>query len=509
VSSSEEKRLDAMEKAKNDDPHKELSFEELADILELTIKYDVGNKIITFLIGIGTYTDEEQGNILFRAETTTGKSYIPLEIVKYFPEEDVEKIGQASPTSFFHKFGKKMEEEKVVEIDKDGKKKTTKHVYYEIDMSKRIYIFKDMPSEHLLESLRSLLSHDEKNLQIQFTNKNEKSGYRTQHIIIKGYPTFIFCTATSRVLDMQESTRFFVLSPDIEEKKIREAIILLAESHGNKISFAEKLNGEEKRIWLQNRVRDIKAENIRDVVIENPSKIAEDFIKSKKYLQPRHMRDFGRLLSLIKYWTILNCWTRKSENTEKGKIVYANSIDIEVGFILYETICEANEMGISPEIYRFYKQVFEPIDNGTGLTKQQICSAFLEVYHRPLGNRRLEKDIIPNLQASGLIYDVEGTGVGGKPKVYRLSKYMNKKENGEEIKDRGQVTLDSSATPTTLQDKIEMVLNVLAPKIAMSVDEIVQQTNGSIPKEEVPKLLQQLMNNAKIYQPDGYRYMKV
>jgi hypothetical protein len=189
----EEDRLNAMEKALQNDPHKEIQFEELADILGITIKYDIGNKVITFLIGLGTYTDEEQGNILFRSESTTGKSYIPLEIAEFFPSCDVEKIGQASPTSFFHKYGKKMEKEEITdEVDKDGNPKKTTHTYHLIDMSKKIYVFKDMPSDRLLESLRSLLSHDEKELQIQFTDKNEKSGYRTRHIIIKGYPTFIF-----------------------------------------------------------------------------------------------------------------------------------------------------------------------------------------------------------------------------------------------------------------------------------------------------------------------------
>lgn len=503
----EEKRLDAMEKALDNNPHREIQFEELADVLGITIKHDIGNKIITFLIGIGTYTDEEQGNILYRSESTTGKSYIPLEITEYFPQQDVEKIGQASPTSFFHKYGKKTDKEEIVEAGVDGKPKKTTHTYYVIDMSKKIYVFKDMPSDRLLESLRSLLSHDEKELQIQFTDKTEKAGYRTRHIIIKGYPTFIFCTATSHVLDLQESTRFFVLSPDIEEDKIKEAILLLAKRKGNRELFNQQLSQNDKRIWLQQRVRDIKSEGIQDVIIDNPTKIAEDFMKKKEHLQPRHMRDFGRLLTLIKYWAILNCWTRKSEQGKTGKILYANQTDIEVGFILYDTICEANEMGISPEVYRIYKQIIEPVDDGIGLTKQQICSAFLNVYHRPLGNRRLEKEILPNLLACGLIYEVEGTGVGGKPKVYRLSKFMDKKENGQVI-NNGQTFLNPSNS-ISLREKMEIVLGVLAPRIPMTLDAIIKQINGSIPQDEITRILQQLYDDAKVMQPDDYHWQKV
>jgi len=497
-SSDEEKRLDAMEEAEASNPYRELTFEEVDDILSETIKFDSGNKLITFLVMLGTYTDEEQSNVMYRAEASTGKSYIPLEIMEFFPEEDVQKISYASPTSFFHKYGKRVREEKTTTVE-DGTPKKETHTYYEIDMSKKIYIFKDMPSVVLLERLRSLLSHDEKEMQIQFTNKTEHSGYRTQHIVIKGYPTVIFCTATTKIFDMQESTRFFVLSPEIETDKIKDSIRLSAERKGNKKLFLAKLNADAKRHFLKQRVRNIKAEEIFDVVIPDSDKVAEDFINSKKYLHPRHMRDFGRLLSLIKYWALLNCWSRDSEMTNKGKIIYANNIDVEIAFILYKTICEANELGVSPEVYNIYSHIFEKLDDGTGLTKEQISIGFLQTFHRPLGSRRLNKEILPNLMASGLIYDVEGTGIGGKPKLYRCSKYMDAKENGECI-DMQRMLIQK--IPQSLQQKLNMVLEILQPNMSLKTIEIETQTNGSIPKEELPKLLQTLYDNGKVFKPN-------
>jgi hypothetical protein len=505
--SEEEKRLDAMAQAEAQDPYREIGFEELADILGSTIKFDRGNKVITFLTMLGTYTDEEQSNIMFRAESSTGKSYIPLEIAEYFPEEDIEKVSYASPTSFFHKYGQKTQTDKTIKVVNGEPVKET-HIYYLIDMSKKIYIFKDMPSVALLERLRSLLSHDEKEMQIQFTNKMEKSGYRTQHIVIKGYPTIIFCTAMQNVFDMQESTRFLVLSPDVDIEKIGEAIKLLAQRRGNKKLYIATLDADTKRHWLKQRIRNVKGESIFDVVIPEEAKVAEDFIKSKEFLHPRHMRDFGRLLSLIKYWAILNCWKRKSEMTDKGKIVYANETDVEVGFILYNSICEANELGLSPEVHNIYTNVFEKIDSGSGLTKEQISIAFLKIYHRPLGSRRLDKEILPNLLAVGLIYDVEGTGTGGKPKVYRLSKYIDHKENGEKIKDdKGQTLLISQLPPIkTIQEKLEFMLKMFVPQMGITIKQIEEQTNGKIPHEEIPKLLKCLIDDGKIYQPDGYTY---
>ena len=82
-----------------------LSIDQLNEILGLTIKSDNNNKIITFLSLLSAFTDNNQFNISFNAPSSSGKSYIPLEISSLFPKEDVRCIGHASPTSFFHEEG--------------------------------------------------------------------------------------------------------------------------------------------------------------------------------------------------------------------------------------------------------------------------------------------------------------------------------------------------------------------------------------------------------------------
>src|SRR3989338_1037696 len=79
-----------------------LSIEELLEILGLTIKKDETNKLITFLCLLSTYTENAQFNISFNAPSSTGKTYLPLEVSALFPEEDVKAIGYCSPTAFFH-----------------------------------------------------------------------------------------------------------------------------------------------------------------------------------------------------------------------------------------------------------------------------------------------------------------------------------------------------------------------------------------------------------------------
>ena len=46
------------------------------------------------------YTEEDQQNIGYVAESSTGKSYIPLQLTPYFPKADVIELGRVNPTAF-------------------------------------------------------------------------------------------------------------------------------------------------------------------------------------------------------------------------------------------------------------------------------------------------------------------------------------------------------------------------------------------------------------------------
>src|SRR5207249_3120294 len=81
---------------------KPLSFADVGEILGSTIKQDKVTKLVTFGAMLLTYTEQEQLNLGFAAESASGKSYTALEIAAYFQPEDVLKLGGASPTTFIH-----------------------------------------------------------------------------------------------------------------------------------------------------------------------------------------------------------------------------------------------------------------------------------------------------------------------------------------------------------------------------------------------------------------------
>ncbi|MHC4680416.1 MAG: hypothetical protein ACYTEK_17145, partial [Planctomycetota bacterium] len=168
-----------------------LSSKALLQILGMTIKRDQENKLITFLCQLSAYTEGSQFNISFNAPSSTGKSYIPTEIARLFPQEDVIEVGYCSPTAFFHDVGIYSE----------------KHGGYVIDLSRKILIFLDQPHTLLLQHLRPMLSHDKQQIRMKITDKGRRHGLKTKTILLRGYPAVIFCTAGLKI-DEQEATRF-------------------------------------------------------------------------------------------------------------------------------------------------------------------------------------------------------------------------------------------------------------------------------------------------------------
>jgi len=384
---------------------KEVDLDYIDDILSLTVKHDRTSKLITFLAMILTYTEEDQQTVTFKSESSRGKSYIPLEIAKYFPKDDVQTIAYASPAAFFHQHGLWIKETKTVWID----------------LERKILIFLDQPHDMLLQRLRPLLSHDQKELNYRITDKTQKRGLKTKNIIINGYPTVIFCTAKQNI-DEQERTRVFILSPEATEEKLKSSIALLSQKLSDRKEFQKDLEINEKREWLRARVDCIRNANINNIVIPNPEDIFVEFLEQHQHLTPRHQRDFKRLVALIKAHALLNCYTRRDPKDDHKIIV--NQWDIIAGFKLYAEIIESNELGLSPEIFEIWKQVIKPKleeSRSFGLLVDEMQKAYRTQYHRFLPDTRL-KEIRKSLKNAGLTYELKDSDDKRKIRLFLLDK---------------------------------------------------------------------------------------
>lgn len=358
--------------------------EDLAKVLGLTIKKDQTNKVVTFLGALSAYSEDSQLNISFNAPSSTGKSYIPLEISALFPLEDVIVVGYCSPTAFFHDYG-------VFDKEKGG---------YIVNLSRKVLIFLDQPHTLLLQHLRPLLSHDKKEIRLKITDKSQKAGLRTKNIYLGGYPAVIFCTAGLKI-DEQEATRFLLLSPEISQKKIHQAIYLRIRKETDSKAYSDWLEGNPERKLLKERTLAIKEAHIEYIKIGCPEKVEQEFFGKNKILKPRHARDIARILSLIKCFALLNLWHRERESST----IVANESDINEAFRIWDQISESQEFNLPPYIYNFFQDIILQIysESHEGITRQSILKKHFEVYGRALPDWQLRQEIIPMLEVSGLI----------------------------------------------------------------------------------------------------------
>jgi hypothetical protein len=374
-----------------------ITIGELNEVLGQSVKFDNENKLITFFAQLSAFTEEDQFNVSFNAPSSTGKSYIPLEIASLFPREDLMELGYCSPQSFFH--------------DAEENKETGEFVK---DLSRKIIIFIDQPNPELLSRLRPILSHDRKETITKITDKKEKKGMRTKTIKIIGYPSVIHCSAGLRV-DEQEATRMFLLSPETSQEKIRAAIHEKARKEANREVYRQELLRSPGRAELQDRIQAIKNAHINQIVFSDYETIFDRFTSKHSTLKPRDTRDIGRLFSLAKIHALLNLWDRK----RSGSGIIATEKDVDVAFQIWDSVSESQELGLPDYVLQFHKQIMIAASNESGYsTKKDVIQAHFKVYGRPLDDWRFRMQIVPSLEAAGLLA-VEKDPNDARSNVYR------------------------------------------------------------------------------------------
>lgn len=372
----------------------EMSIDELASVLNTTIKYDYANKCITFLAMLTAYTESDQLNIFITGPASSGKTYLMQEVAAYFPEEDKELIAQASPTAFKHR-------QPVIDPD-TGKKY--------VDLERKLVLFQDVPGFQLQETLRPLMSHDKKEIVYLTTDRGKSSDLLTKESTIRGFAVFITCSANSR-MDEQESTRAIVLSPEVSKDKIKAGVKMASIKNSNPEEFAKLLASNADRRNLMERVRYIKNLHINSVIVPSEDEVRKEFDAiAGGNSMPRHQRDIAHFYSLIKAIAMLNAHLRLDENQN----VIANSNDVKAAVQLWSTIYKAVELGVAPYIRDFYYNYIIPAYNERdvatyerGVPRANIKKKYYELTGDHINDDKLRKDILPALKEASIIEEVK------------------------------------------------------------------------------------------------------
>ncbi len=175
--------------------------------------------------------------------------------------------------------------------------------------------------------------------------------------------------------------------------------------------YKEMLDQNPERKLLMDRILAVKQADIKEIKIGAPEKIKERFFGNARMLKPRHPRDIGRIISIIKSSALLNLWFRE----RNGSTIIANEDDIEDAFKIWEAISESQELNLPPFIFNLYKEVILPIWDGknqitgtgvineVGLTRQDIIQKNYQINGRLMPDWQLRLHILPMLENAGLI----------------------------------------------------------------------------------------------------------
>lgn len=370
---------------------KELTVEDIAGVLNTTIKYDFVAKTVLFLSMALTYTATDQLNIMLNGDSSSGKSHDVTEVSKFFPIQDVLIYGKTTPTAFYYS-------EKLRKTDEDGQ------TY--MDLERRIMIFTEQPDTQLQENLRALLSHDAKKIPFAITNKSKNGKNVAMEGYILGFPSTFFCSANMRI-DEQEQTRCLIISPDTSKEKVIAGVDASIDKNSNREAYDARIASDESRNQLKERILYIKSLGVDTIGISDSEYLRARFMENRRALRPKAQREISHFISLVKAMALINAPFRMIN----GKIVATNK-DVDEVMKIWSRLSKSMVYGISPQAYDFYRDFIlgtyhekEKCSTGPikGITFDDIRKRYYEQTGSYPNMENIRKQYIPTLECAALI----------------------------------------------------------------------------------------------------------
>jgi hypothetical protein len=332
------------------------TLDKIVNIFSKEIKEEHENIRQIILTFLSAWTSNPQ-NTRILAPSGEGKTYLVTRVVEQFPQENILILAKATPQSFKYTLAsKKLVENgpdnwqdyddaikplnEQMERTKDNKiqQEITKQIRELqdstcdlVDFSNKIIILVDSQSFELFESLKSTMSHDQKNIKSFSVNKSKSGTMKGQKFLIRGFPAIVYCSAKDeQKQDTTDeiSTRFNTISLNASPKKYRQMLELeaLRSSIPDSI-YQEQVVSDEEIDQLKEKIKEI---------IKNIEEFGEIFNPYGLEIQKQFRDDAGyrtRQLKIlnnnIKLHTLANAKSRP-------KIVYngitspiATRLDVE------------------------------------------------------------------------------------------------------------------------------------------------------------------------------------
>jgi len=475
-------------------------------------------------------------NLLINAPAGVGKNYVINKVASLFPEYDIVSLAGMTDKALFHRSGKlvikneisgeyesieerikdleEQIEEKEFEISrtnntnlKQGLKSIVKDLEREkkellkdarklIDLSNKIIIFLDTPSQELLSGLLPLLSHDRYEIEYEFTDTH--NGIKTKNNVLRGWPAVIIAQA----LDYSHSPRFpeyqrrfITTNPTMSSEKYNEAVNLISNKFSvpdliyqhTVVSDEEKYKAREIVKGLKEQIQDI-CRNVKpgknNVIIPFSDLILDLLPKEKA----EDMTRANRLYTYLSFLPVVNFHKRpritiakKDGDTIIQILPIATFEDLQNTISLMEY-----SDGVRPYILEWYIEVFlkafedkgDVVDSKTNskgeileesrvaLTSQDLIKKHKEKYNETLTSHKLLQSYLYPLMNHGYIDSIDSV-LDKRAKIYypliETKKYINlfySQEKNNFLQQIKKIVVNSTMYPSKayIFSKIESIL---------------------------------------------------
>ena len=216
-----------------------------------------------------SYVQDDPINLGIIAPTSEGKTYPLEECIEYFPKEDVYKVGSMSPKALIREKGILIDKngdpirqkinELLKQIDSSNEKEEKQkfrgeissllqHAKTLIDLRGKILVFLEPPHRELWNILKPILSHDSKEIEFPFVDKTDKNGLYTKKVVVRGWPSCIFCSAKDESnwsMWPEIKSRFLISSPNMIPEKYEKSIELISQKKGLPNSIQQQIKKYE------------------------------------------------------------------------------------------------------------------------------------------------------------------------------------------------------------------------------------------------------------------------
>ncbi|MGD1837602.1 MAG: hypothetical protein ACPKPY_06040, partial [Nitrososphaeraceae archaeon] len=391
------------------------------------------------------------------APTSEGKTYPVEETMKFFPKEDVYKVGSMSTKVLVRekgilvdKYNQPLEErlsklriKKNTIKDPEEREKINGQMQelYEnskslIDLTNMILVFLEPPHKEVWTILKPILSHDSYEIEYPFVNKNERDGLYTKKVVVRGWPSCIFCSAKDESkweIWPEIKSRLLITSPNMIPQKYQESNQLIAQTKGlpNKIqeqiiiSDGDINTTKQCILLLKQKIIELKNGNNKISLWIPYYDLLQQILPANKGTDVRFAK---KLFSLLNVVPIVKNNQRMMMNIEGETSIIADLSDLKEVLSITQ-----NFDGIPNFKIEFFTEIFYPLyenkkepdsnsDNSKteeiiAVTSKQLGEFYKEKKGKPISTDSLKKTYLNQLINEGLI-DHTSSNIDRRQDIY-------------------------------------------------------------------------------------------